>query len=306
MGCVAVVSIREHEAVVADLVQARADEDARALLVFEDRSWTGREWAAECAAVATFLHSRSRNGPFHIGVLLDNVPEYTFVLGAAALLGATVVGVNPTRRGAELVRDIAHTDCQFLVTERRHQALLDGLDLPVPPDARFVVDDPAWEAALAPCRDPAVQPAWPEVDPRAPFLLVFTSGTTGAPKAVQIGHGRMAVYAANVGLRCELTPDDVCYGPMPLFHSDAIITNWAPSLKAGAAFVLARRFSASGFVADLRRHGVTFANYVGKALTYVLATPETPGEAALPLRLVMGNEAPRSTRPASPSASAAG
>ena len=58
-------------------------------------------------------------GPFHVGVLLDNTPEYLFWIGGAALAGAAVVGINPTRRGAELAPDIRHTDCQLLVTDRR-------------------------------------------------------------------------------------------------------------------------------------------------------------------------------------------
>ena len=50
-------------------------------------------------------------------MLLENGPEYLFWLGGAALSGATIVGINPTRRGAELARDIRHTDCQLIVTE---------------------------------------------------------------------------------------------------------------------------------------------------------------------------------------------
>ena len=68
-------------------------------------------------------------GEPHIGVLLDNVPEFSMWLGAAAVSGATIVGINPTRRGAELERDITHTECQLVITERRHLDLLDGLDL---------------------------------------------------------------------------------------------------------------------------------------------------------------------------------
>ena len=75
------------------------------------RSWPraagAPRWRRRCAGP----------GPFHIGVLLDNVPEYLFWLGAAALAGATVVGINPTRRGDELARDIRFTDCQLLVTD---------------------------------------------------------------------------------------------------------------------------------------------------------------------------------------------
>ena len=63
------------------------------------------------------------DGPFHVGVLLENTPEYLLLdLRGAALAGATVVGINPTRRGAELAHDIRHTDCQLIVTDDRRAA----------------------------------------------------------------------------------------------------------------------------------------------------------------------------------------
>ena len=64
--------------------------------------------------------------PFHVGVLFDNTPEFWFALGACAVSGATLVGINPTRRGAELARDIQHTDCALLLTEPTHLGLLEG------------------------------------------------------------------------------------------------------------------------------------------------------------------------------------
>ncbi len=78
---------------------------------------------------------------------------------------------------------------------------------------------------------------------------------------------------------------------MPLFHSNAVMAGWGPALAGGATVALARRFSASGFLPDVRRFGATYANYVGKPLTYVLGTPERPDDADNPLRLVFGNEA---------------
>ena len=77
----------------------------------------------------------------------------------------------------------------------------------------------------------------------------------------------------------ELTPDDVCYLAMPLFHSNALMAGWAPALAAGATAALRDRFSASQFLPDVRRFGVTYFNYVGKPLSYVLATPEQPDDA---------------------------
>ena len=106
---------------IAELVRGRAADDHPAIL-FEDRTWSYAEYVAVCAERAALLEELRRPGPFHVGVLLDNVPEFAMWLGAAAVAGAVVVGINPTRRGAELARDITHTDCQLLVTEDRLRA----------------------------------------------------------------------------------------------------------------------------------------------------------------------------------------
>ena len=72
---------------------------------------------------------RRIDGPFHVGVLLDNCPEYVYALHGAALIGATIVGANSTHRGADLARDLAHTDCQLLITSEQFLPLVEGLDL---------------------------------------------------------------------------------------------------------------------------------------------------------------------------------
>src|SRR2546425_2667982 len=95
---------------------------------FEDRVWTHAEFYAESARWAQlFLARCPENRARHVGVLLDNVPEYLFALAGAALSGATVVGINPTRRGEQLRRDIAHTDVAIIVTEPRYESLLDPI-----------------------------------------------------------------------------------------------------------------------------------------------------------------------------------
>src|SRR5690606_20187152 len=76
-----------------------------------------------------------------------------------------------------------------------------------------------------------------------------------------------------------------------LFHGNALMANWAVVLGTGATMALARRFTASGFLADVRRFGATYFNYVGRAVAYVLATPERPDDADNSLRLGFGTEA---------------
>ncbi len=272
----------------ADHVLAHAEDDNVALL-FEDRTWTYREWVAECSARAgLFQHMRVPGVP-HVGVLLENVPDFTMWLGAAALIGATVVGINPTRRGSELARDITYTECQLIITESAQVRLLDGLDLGAANGRILVIDDPAYGAALEPHR--GLPAAGLSYSPETQYLLLFTSGTSGAPKAVITSHSRLHnVAGAMMGITA-LTHDDVTYISMPLFHSNALFTAWAPSVVAGAAVALRRTFSASGFLPDVRRFGATYFNYVGKPLAYILATPELDDDADNTLRRGYGNEA---------------
>jgi fatty-acyl-CoA synthase len=273
---------------IAELVRTRARDGDRPALRFEDQAWTWREYGHACAQRAAYLDATlTPELPPHTGVLLDNVPEFPMWLGAAALAGDVVVGINPTQRGAELERDIRHADCQLLVTETRYVELLDGLDLGPATGRVLVVDDGDDELAAyhdAPLLDRPVEE-------RAIYLLLFTSGTSGAPKACILSQGRLAAMSTGLAEMTRFTPDDVIYEAMPLFHSNAIITGFAPWLVSGATCVLRRRFSASGFLPDVRRYGVTYFNYVGKPLSYILATPEQPDDADNTLTRVFGNEA---------------
>jgi fatty-acyl-CoA synthase len=275
---------------IASHVRARATEPDRTALRFEDDSWSWGEYVQACATRAAFLRRElADDAPPHVGLLLDNVPEFVFWLGAASLANAVIVGINPTRRGNELARDITHTDSQLIVTESRHRDLLDGLDLGAADGRIHNVDTDDYREALAPYRDAAV-PEEP-VDGRAAYMLLFTSGTSGAPKACILSQGRLEGMSSGFSLMMELSPDDVMYCVMPLFHSNCIITSFAPWLISGATLALRRRFSASGFLPDVRKYGATYFNYVGKPLSYILATPEQPDDANTRLTRVFGNEA---------------
>ncbi|MBW3661694.1 MAG: AMP-binding protein [Actinobacteria bacterium] len=268
---------------VADLYRRLAD-DPRPALRFEDRSWSWQEHVRLSAARAAFLQAERHDGPFHIGLLLDNAPEYPLLLGAAAMAGAVVVGLNPTRSPADLERDVAHTDCQFVITDAGYLALVEGVDVPL-----WDVESRGYLQVVqthAPAPIPTVGPS-----PEDLFVLIFTSGTTSDPKAVRNSHDKVVASSIAAAKMVELGPDDVTYCAMPLFHSNALLTAWGPSLAVGATLALRRRFSASGFMADVRRFGATYANYVGKPLSYVLAEPERPGDDVNPLRRVFGNEA---------------
>jgi fatty-acyl-CoA synthase len=269
---------------------------------FGEQVWTHREYVEESVRWANlFLEHRIDGRPLHVGVLLDNTPDYLFAFGGAALAGATVVGLNHTRLGEHLLRDITHTDQCLLVTEPGHAAALEPIldGLPFDTDRVLVSRrhprsaDPTvpWGRDLAGALvsvsdvDPGLEP-----DVTTRWALIFTSGTSSAPKAVICSQRRLLQTGERMRLMLDIDAEDTGYICMPLFHSNALMVGWAPSVVAGASVGLARRFSASGWLPDVRRYGATWFNYTGKPLSYLVTTPEQPDDGENTLRVAFGNE----------------
>ena len=274
--------LRAHEGATHDAIR------------FEDEtvSWADYIDGAERRAGVVLGMLNPERVP-HVGTLLENTPELLFALAAGALGGYVTAGVNATRRGEGLARDIRRADCQVLLTDSRHRPLLEGLDLG---DVRVVdTDAPEWTDAVAGASFPdQVAP----VASDGPFMLIFTSGTSGDPKAVRVSHGTVTMSGSMLAPSFGLGTEDVVYLAMPLFHSNAIMGGYSPALAAGATMAPARRFSATAFLPDVRRYGVTYMNYVGKPLAYILDTPERPDDADTTLRAAFGNEAAAKDIPA--------
>jgi fatty-acyl-CoA synthase len=211
------------------------------------------------------------------------------------LAGAAIVGINPTRRGEALAADVRATDCSMIVTDDEGAGLLRGLDLGVDDDKVLVIGTERYAElvkgfAAGPAAQALVERAG-DVDAESLYLLIFTSGTTGVPKAVRCTQGRLADIARVAAPGYGYTTDDVCYCPMPLFHGNALMALWGPSVMVGAAIAVRPRFSASAFLDDVRRFGATKFSYVGKAIAYILATPERPDDADNTLTSAFGTEA---------------
>jgi len=289
----------------AALLRRNGTDPARAhrpAVRFGDLVWSHEELYREALRMAALLRRRlAPDRPPHVAVLLDNTPEYVAALCAAGLVGACLVGLNHTRRDEHLARDITFTDVQLLITEPRHQDLLEGvagqLELP---GGLFVSDrfadgdDPPVRLGQPLCTalDEVEEPGelGPEPDVDCLWTLLFTSGTSAAPKAVRCTQRRLLTTGNRMTMLLDVGPDDVGYLSMPLFHSNSLMVGLMPALVAGASVGLARRFSASRFLDDVRRYGATWFNYTGKPLSYLLATPERPDDADNPLRMAYGNE----------------
>lgn len=296
----------------AELLRRNGGDPAirdRPAVKFGGRVWTHAEYVVEsCRWAQLFLARKPADRALHVGVLLDNTPDYLFALGGAALSGSAVVGLNHTRRDEHLLRDVVQTHVSLVVTEPRHLGLLGPIaeELPVA-SGSLLVSTRFGDAEPAPAPGPASRPALGtpldealaavstddpglEPDPDAIWGLIFTSGTSAAPKAVICSQRRLMVTGNRMGMIMGLGPDDCGYVCMPLFHSNALMVGWAPSIVYGASVGLGRKFSASRWLDDVRAYGATWFNYTGKPLAYLLATPEQPDDADNSLRVAFGNE----------------
>ena len=213
----------------------------RPAIRFGDRTWTHGEYVAEARRCAHLFRARLPEGaPPHVGVLLDNTPEYLFAFGGAALSGATVVGLNHTRRGEHLLRDIEHTDVGLAASPSRATCRCSSRSPTGLPDRcssshrstiRSAGDDLDAALAASPATTRASSPT-----PTRTWALIFTSGTSSAPKAVICTQRRLLVTGTRMA-------DD--HGPRPRRRR----------LRLHAAVPLQRGDGRVGAVARRRRVG---------------------------------------------------
>jgi len=122
------------------------------------------------------------------------------------------------------------------------------------------------------------------------LAYLYTSGTTGMPKAALLTHYRVVGPGFAFGrLITEMTPEDVMYIPLPFFHGTSLMTGWSTVLLSGGALALTRKFSVSHFWEEIRKFKATAFNYVGEMCRYLMNQPASPDDLNNSVRVVIGN-----------------
>src|SRR5690625_4798572 len=273
----------------ADLVHRR-DGDQKIGLRFEEESWTWAEVISEAAiraAAVTERIQKPQGRGRHVGVLLDNVPDYVFWLLAGAVSGTVIIGLNSSRPPAELHADISQADVDMVITQSDlHEKYFAQGHPRVPTMSIDSHEYREWLSPYAGVELPRQKPS-----PEELALLLFSSGTTGTPKAVIVSQQRLGALGMTLKDRVELRRDSVTYLCMPLFHGNAVMMNLVPAVVTGATVALTQKFTASRFSAEIHKFEATSVKYVGRALSYVLNHPMDPRDRHSTLELAYGTEA---------------
>jgi fatty-acyl-CoA synthase len=257
-----------------------------------DVSWSYRRFRDEAVRYAHFLLRRlgplDAKRPGHVAMLLDNQPELLALFAGCGYAGLTLFGVNTGLRGDTLAGVINQSQARVLVVGERYLPEVERIRSKLANVAQenllVLRESPGTALGAADLEEclalevakagesldtPAVQ-----VAPENNLMVIYTSGTTGLPKGINNNHFKMLVIGLTVSRALGLGQDDVGYACMPLFHSNSIFLGFQPAFHVGGTLSMRERFSASSFVPDVLRYGVSYWNYVGEPVHYILGAIE--------------------------------
>ncbi len=285
---------------VADRFEAQVERyGPRDFFVFADRRYSYEKFNQEINQLAHFLRERGVRKGDVIGLIMSNRPEYCQAWLALAKLGATAALINPNTRSDSLRHALSTVDCSALLCGEEILSVLTELGEPLECSV-WVVANPsptlATDMGISHLRYVPADFSTENPDPEFrieltaddPLFYIFTSGTTGLPKAVYNSHLRWLRAGDCWHSLLSFSPDDVFYCALPLYHGAATLMVASMTIASGASLVLRDRFSASAFWDDVRKHGVTTFQYIGEICRYLLNQPPRPDDAEHSLRRIIG------------------
>jgi fatty-acyl-CoA synthase len=264
--------------------RAARDGD-RVFIKFDDQIVTYRQANETANRYAAVLAARGIGRGDVVGIILKNSPRMVILMLAVVKLGAIAGMLNYHHRGRVLAHSVGLLDAKVLIGDEELLKAVDESDGKVAEP--ITVDQLDRLAADASTDDP---PVTSSVRAKDKAFYVFTSGTTGAPKASVMTHYRWLgalLGSGAVGMR--LNSSDTLYCCLPLYHNNALTVALSGVLSAGATLTLGRSFSASRFWDEVIRYDATAFVYIGDICSYLLNQPERDTDRRHKVRVIAGN-----------------
>ena len=288
----------------------------RTFLHYKDQEFGFKDLNDAANRVASGLQKLGIAKGDKVAIVMDNCPEFLFLLLGLSKLGAIQVPINTAHRGDILTYMLDNSDSRLLVMQG-HYADRVELILPGAPKIETVVvlgEGAGGQDAGASFQGRTIRPGmrlgkrvvdWAELIDNDggyrpadvlwsdPFAIMYTSGTTGQSKGPLTPHNFALTVAERVSEVQGLSEADCVYNFLPYFHNAAQLLCTYPALLSGARMVMAERFSAGNFWSDVRRRSCTTFVYVGSVPSILSKAEPRPDDADNPLRLALGGAMPR-------------
>ncbi|MFX1530879.1 MAG: long-chain-acyl-CoA synthetase [Promethearchaeota archaeon] len=273
-------------------------------LLYEEERYTHKEFNEMINRYANyFLKLGLKRGEVAV-VFVENRSEYMFLVLALGKLGVVSSLININLREQPLIHSMTHTPGKvYIIGEELFQAFEDikpKLDLTDKqkeklfflPDKGEIETPEGYINIKEQIKESDISnpPTTKEIIMNDPFVYIFTSGTTGLPKAAILKNRSILTAMAWWGaMVVGMETDDIIYITTPLFHSHGIKVAFAAALYRGSAMAIARKFSASKFWDETRKFNATCFNYVGEICRYLYNLPPKPNDADNPIVKIVGN-----------------
>lgn len=289
-----------------------------AILSFTDTNYQGRTHSAQRTVsettyreanqkanqLAHYLKKQSIHSGDVVALMFENRPELLIVVLALAKLGATAAMLNHSLFGDSLRHrlDLANPKAVIIGEECLTQYMTIDSAYSM---TKYLIQDPS-----IPSVNESISLSYHYIDldnaslsesitnpvTSAPYsqsntlFYLYTSGTTGLPKASRLSIGRWMKCYGGLGIATlRLKPNDVLYSPLPLYHGTALVVCWSTAIAAGAAFAIRRHFSASQFWEDTRLFNATVIGYIGELCRYLLNQPCQSSDLVNRVNKMVGN-----------------
>jgi fatty-acyl-CoA synthase len=252
---------------------------------FDDESVTYKEANETVNRYAAVLAARRVGRGDVVGIILKNSPRSVFLMLAVVKLGAIAGMLNYNQTGKVLAHSVELLEAKLLVGDDELLAAVDESGAEV--SDKLSVDELERLAADAPTDNPTVTSS---VLAKDKAFYIFTSGTTGMPKASVMTHYRwLRALAGFGGIGMRLHSKDTLYSCLPLYHNNALTVAVSSVVNSGATLALGKSFSASKFWDDVIRYDATAFIYIGEVCGYLLNQPEKDTDRKHKVRVIGGN-----------------
>jgi len=271
---------------IGRVFQDRAGQYAdKIFLKFDDQEITYREANETANRYAAVLAARGVGHGDVVGIMLENSPDPVLIMLAAVKCGAISGMLNYNQRGDVLKHSLGLLSAKVIVAANDFVDPIkeSGADT----EGLVTLDEFKRLAETAPKNNPATAAA---VLAKDKAFYIFTSGTTGMPKASVMTHYRwLRALAGFGGLGMRLNSNDTLYCCLPLYHNNALTVALSAVLNGGSTLALGKSFSASKFWDDVIHYDATAFVYIGEVCAYLLNQPEKDTDRKHKVRVIAGN-----------------
>ncbi|KAI8343409.1 hypothetical protein BC941DRAFT_411291 [Chlamydoabsidia padenii] len=283
--------------------RAKANPD-KVYIIFENKEYTYHDIEKASNRLANWLLEQNVQKKDRVCMMLQNHPTFIILWLAIIKIGAIAVFINTNLSDDSLLHCIKIVDSKMVLFDPLYQeqvsTIRSKIDVPI-----YAYGDAAQHTeqvssfSWAPTLTPSILATYTDYDVNEDFIkhttmsdtamFVYTSGTTGMPKASPILHSRALVSSLNISYVLDLQSYDRIYMVLPLYHISATLNGILAPLYNGATLVLGRKFSAKYFWDDISRYKATIFIYIGELCRYLISRPVHPQEKNHNLRIIAGN-----------------